>query len=99
MSALIGTALSALSDTDHKGAACSFHHVVGDRVQTVDPQDALDLNEQPVEQTEVAARDPHDGGDRLRVCEIRFVHRQSEVTPAPREDKGQFLILQWSVLV
>lgn len=33
-----------------------FHHIIGDRVEAVDPQDVLDLNEQPVEQPEVATR-------------------------------------------
>lgn len=99
MSALIGAVLSELSDTNHEGAARCLHHVVGDRVQPVDPQDALDLDEQPVEQAKVAARYPHDGGDRLRVGEIRFVHREPEVAPAPGQHEGQFLILQRPVLM
>jgi len=99
MSALIGMVLSALSDTNHEGAARRFHHIVGDRVQAVDPQDALDLDEQAVEQTEIAARDPHDGGDRLRVGEVRFVHRKSEVAPSPGQHEGQFLIPQRPVLM
>ncbi len=41
--------------------------------QLVQAQDALDLDEQAVQEAEVAPRHTHDRGDRLRVGEIGVV--------------------------
>jgi len=52
---------------DDEGAACGLHDVAGDNRELVDLQDALDLDEQAVDQAEVAAGDAADGGDGLGV--------------------------------
>ena len=55
--------------------------VVGDDGEAVDPQDAADLDEQAVQETEVAAGDARDGGDGLSVGEVGLVEGKAE--PAP----------------
>ena len=61
---------SALSGTDHQRAPGSFHHVVNHGAQAVDFQNALDLDEQTLDQAETAACDPHDRGGRMSVGEV-----------------------------
>jgi hypothetical protein len=59
LSALFGGS----SGPDHEGAAGCLDDVVGESVEVVDLQDAVDLGEQSLDEAEVAAGDPGDGGD------------------------------------
>src|SRR5690606_3658110 len=52
-----------LADADDQGAGGGFDDVVGDGVELVDLQDALDLGEEAFQEPEVPASDAGDGGD------------------------------------
>lgn len=79
---------------DDEGAAGCFDDVVGDHGEVVDAQDALDLDEQALDETEVAAGDPPDGGDGLGVGEVADVEGQGELPPVPGEDEGELVVEQ-----
>lgn len=80
-------------DADDQGALGGFDDVVGDGVEFVDLQDALNLGgEEAFEQPEVAARDPHDGGDGFGVGEVfGGVEGPAERAPVPLENEQQFV--------
>ena len=63
----------ALSVTYDQGFSGRFDNVFGEANKCVDAQDTFDLNEQSVEQAEVAARDTNDGG----VGEVVHVERSA----------------------
>lgn len=62
-----------LCDPDDKGAAGGLDHVVGDDGEFVDFHDALDLREQAMQESEIAASEAGDRSNGLGVCEIRAV--------------------------
>ena len=70
-----------------QGAGGSFDDVVGDGVQLVDLEDAVDLREEPFEEAEVAAGDAFDGGDGLGVGEVVRVESPAESLPVAVEDE------------
>lgn len=82
-----------LAVTYYENAPSRFHHVIGDRVEAVDAQDARDLNEQPMQQPEVASCDPLDCGDRLGVVEVGLVQSEPEFAPSSRQHESQLLVL------
>lgn len=55
---------------DDEGAASGLDDLIGDDAELVDGEDAFDLDEEPVEEVEVASGDAADGGDRLGVGEV-----------------------------
>ena len=57
---LLSGLVTALCVADDEGAPGCLDHVAGDDGQVVDPHDALDLDEQAVNQAEVAAGDAPD---------------------------------------
>ena len=104
LTALGGGVLSVLcggqlADSDDQGAGGGFDDVVGDGVELVDLQDAVDLGEEAFQEPEVPASDAGDGGDGLGVCEVRWVECLAEGGPVPLQDEEQFVIAQRSVLV
>ena len=82
-----------------QSAPGGFDHVVSDDGQAVDLEDALDLDEQPVEQPEVASGDACDGRTCLGVCEVGAVEGQAELPPMAGKDERQLVALQGPVLV
>src|SRR2546421_5499864 len=97
-STINGAQSSTLSGANHECAARCLDHILCDDMQFVDPQDTLNLHEQPVEQSEVSAGDAADGGHGLRVRKIRTVEGQAECTPVARQHKGEFIALQRTVV-
>lgn len=87
------------ADADDKGAGGGFDDVVGDGVEFVDLQDALDLGEESFQESEVTSGDPGDGGDGLGVGEVLWVEGLGEGAPMPLQDEEQFLFAQGPVLV
>src|SRR5262249_12499858 len=68
-------------------------------MQFVNTQDPLHLYKQPMEQPEVAPGDAADGGHRLRVRKISTVEGQAQLAPMACQHKGEFVILQWTVVM
>lgn len=56
---------------EYQGAGGSFNHIVGDGLQLVDLQHSLDLWEQSLHHTEIAAGQPLDRGN-FRLLERLF---------------------------
>src|SRR5690606_17851428 len=73
--------------------------VVGDDVELVDLQHALDLGEEAFEQSEVTAGDPGDGGDGLGIREVLWVEGLTKRAPVSLENELQLVLLQGAVLV
>lgn len=84
---------------DDEGAGGGFDDVVGDGVELVDLQDALDLREEPLQQSEVPAGDAGDGSDGLRVGEVLGVEGLAQGAPVALEDEQQLVRAQGPVLV
>ena len=78
------------ADADDEGAAGCFDDVVGDGVQVVDLHDAVDLDEQPLDEPEVSAGDAGDRGYGLGVGEVVWVEGEAEAVPVSVEDEAQF---------
>lgn len=76
--------------------SCALYDVAGDDRRVVDLLDALDLDEQAVDEPEVAAGDAADCGDSLGVGEVREVQGEPELAPVPAQDgpTGSFVIEQ-----
>ena len=79
---------------DDEGAGGGFDDVVGDGVELVDLQDALDLREEPLQQSEVPAGDAGDGSDGLRVGEVLGVEGLAKRAPVSLENEQQFVLSQ-----
>ena len=84
---------------DHQPLAGGLDHLLGDRAQSVDLQDARDLGEQPLHQPEVAAGDPRDRRQRLGVGVIVRRKRQPDLPPFVGEDEAQLLFAQGPIVV
>ncbi|TIH33898.1 ArsR family transcriptional regulator [Subtercola vilae] len=84
---------------DDEDAGCGFDDVVGDRIQLVDLEHAVDLGEEPFEETEVAAGDAFDGGDGLCVGEVVGVEGLAESFPVAVEDKQEFFAPECPVVM
>src|SRR5690625_7115110 len=69
------------TDADDESAGGGFDDVVGDGVEFVDLQDALDLGEESFQEPEVTSGDPGDGGDGLGVGEVLWVEGLSGRAP------------------
>src|SRR3954464_3525973 len=82
----------ALCGADDERTAGRLDHIVGDHRQAVDLQDAPDLDEQAMEQAEVAARDPRDRGHGLGIGKVGLVEGKSELPPVAGEHEGEFVI-------
>ena len=82
------------TDADDESAGGGFDDVVGDGVEFVDLQDALDLGEESFQKPEVTSGDPGDGGDGLGVGEVLWVEDLTEGAPMPLQDEEQFLLAQ-----
>ena len=80
------------TDADDESAGGGFDDVVGDGVEFVDLQDALDLGEESFQKPEVTSGDPGDGGDGLGVGEVVWVEDLTEGAPMPLQDEEQFLL-------
>lgn len=70
-----------------------------DGVQVVDFHDAVDLDEQSLDEPEVPAGDACDRGDGLGVGEVVGVEGESESVPVSVEDESQFVAAQGPVFV
>jgi hypothetical protein len=81
-----------LFGADDQGGAGGFDDFEGDGVESVDFHDAVDLGEQSVYGTEVAAGDASDGGDGLGVGEVIEVEGESEASPVAGQDEGEFVV-------
>jgi long-chain acyl-CoA synthetase len=84
---------------DDEDAGCGFDYVVGDGVELVDLQYTVDLGEESFEESEVAAGDAFDGGDRLRVGEVVRVEDLAESFPMAVEDEQEFFASEGPVMV
>ena len=78
-SAISGGVLPGLCGADHERTPGCLDHVIGDDVQPIDFQDALDLDEEAVQQPEIAACDARDGSTGLRIGEVGAVELQAEL--------------------
>lgn len=85
--------------TDDQILARGLDDLAGDRAEAIDVEDALDLGEEALEAAEVAAGDPGDGGDRLRVGAVGRVVLEAQLLPPVFEDEPQFLAAQGTVLM
>lgn len=86
-------------DADDQGALGSFDDLVGDGVEFVDLRHAPNLWEVAFEQPQVAARDPHGGGDRLGVGEVVVVECLAGGAAVSLQDEQEFVLAQGSVLM
>lgn len=69
-----------------------FDDVVGDGVEVVDFEDALDLGKESLEEPEVAACDAFDGGGGLGVGEVVRVELLTEAGPLAVEDEYELVV-------
>ena len=58
-----------------------------------------DLDEQVMEQAEVAARDTRDRGHGLGIGEVGLVEGKPELPPVAGEHEGEFVALQGAVVM
>jgi hypothetical protein len=79
-----------LRGTNNQSRAGGFDHIVGNKGEFVDLEDALDLDEQPVQQAEITAGYTGNGCRGLMVGEVRVIQLQAELSPVAAEHKGQF---------
>ena len=91
--------LAVQGGADDEGPPCGFDDVVGDDVEVVDFEDALDLGEEALEEAEVATGDPFHGGEGLSVGEIVEVKNFAQFSPVAFENELEFVVPQGSVLV
>ena len=89
----------SLGGADDECAAGGFYDVFGDGVEVVDAQDAIDLGEEAVEKSEVAAGDPGDCGDGLVIGEVVGVEFFSKAFPLALQDEEEFVVGELAVLV
>lgn len=99
MAGFFGRFVAGSGDTDDQGALCGFDDVVGDGVEFVDFQDALDLGKEALEQPEVAAGEADDSGDGLSVGEVFGVESPAEGSPVALQDEEHLVLAQGAVLV
>lgn len=84
---------------DDENARGGFNDVVGNGVELVDLQHAIDLGEEPFEQAEVAAGDAFDGGDGLSVGEVVRVESPAESLPVAVENEEELFPAKGAVVV
>lgn len=80
-------------------AGSGLDDIVGDGVELVDFEDSVDLREEPFEETEAAACNAFDGGDRLCVGEVVGVESLAESFPMAIENEEEFFASEGAVLV
>ena len=90
---------SALYGTDDESASGCLNNVAGDYGRFIDVQDALDLNEQPVQEAEVSAGDAGNRGNGLAIGEVGVVEAKAELAPVGGKDERELIALQGSVMV
>jgi hypothetical protein len=82
---------SDLSGADHKTLSGSLHQLLGDGFDFIDLHETLDLQAEPVDQSDVAAGNPNDGCDSLGVREICWIKRRTELPPLVLQYEIDFL--------
>ena len=87
MAGFLGRFVAGSGDADDQGAMCGFDDVVGDGVEFVDLQDALDLGEEAFKESEVPSGEAGDGGDGLGVSKVLWVEGLAEGAPVPLQDE------------
>lgn len=78
--------MAGLGADDERAGGC-FDDVVGDGLQLVDFENAVDLGRESFEESEVAAGDAFDGGDGLSVGEVVGVQGAAQMLPVAGEDE------------
>ncbi|CAG1022711.1 hypothetical protein MTYM_01933 [Methylococcales bacterium] len=68
-------------------------------VSIIDAQDAFDLNEQPMQKTEVSAGDAGNRGNGLVIGEIGVVKGKAKLAPMAGQDKRGVIALERPVMV
>ncbi|SRR6266566_3808174 len=74
-------------ETTHPGLpkdqslACFFHHLFGDGPQVVDLQNPLDLHQEAMDHTKVAASDANNRADSLLIGKIIHTDIHAQMTP------------------
>ena len=76
-----------LGSPNNETCPSRFHDLLGDRLQLVDLENALDLDEQAVEQAEVAAGDADDGRNGFLIRKILVGKHQVEFLPVMGENE------------
>ena len=84
---------------DDEDAGGGLDDVVRDRVELVCFEDAIDLREESFEEAEVAAGDPFDGGDGLRVGEVVRIEILAESLPMTIENEQEFFAAEGTVVM
>lgn len=84
---------------DNEDAGGGFDDVVGDGVELVDLQHAIDLREESLEEAEVASGDALDRSDCLCISEIVRVEGPPEALPMAVRDEQKLIAPEGSVLV
>lgn len=84
---------------DHEDAGGGFDDVIGDGLEFVNLQDAIDLGEESFEEAEVAASDAFDRGDRLGVREALGIEGPAQAFPVAVEDEEKFVAAEGTVAV
>ena len=97
MAAFCDRFVALISDDEDAGGG--FDDVVGDGFELVDLQDAVDLREEPFEESEVAAGDAFDRGYGLGVGEVVRVECPAEMFPMAVEDEEEFIAAEGAVAV
>src|SRR3989442_711164 len=98
-STIHGAQSSTLCGADHECAAGCLDHILCEDMQFVNKQEPINLHKQPVEQPEVSPGDAADGGHGLRVSKISAVEGQAQLAPMARQHKGEFVVLQRTVVM
>lgn len=80
-----------------QGAGGGFDDIVGDGLQLVDLQHPLDLGEQSLDHAEVAAGQPLDRGDGLRIREVLRIQAFAQAFPVPVQHEQQLVFAQGTV--
>ena len=90
---------SALSGADNQPRARGLDDIVSNERKFVDPEDALDLDQETTQKPEVPAGNAGDGCDRSVIGEIGDVQLQAERSPVTGEDERQIVTLQWVIVM
>ena len=69
---------AVLSGTYYQSASGRFYHFGRYRAEFINPQDSLNLDEEPLEEAKICTGDTDDSGDRLGVSEVGIVDAEPE---------------------
>lgn len=97
MAAFSRCSVSLVADNEDAGG--DFYDVVGDGVEFVDGENALDLGKEAFEETKVAAGDAFDDGDGLSIGEVIGIECATEMFPLTVEDEEELFSGEGSVVV